>query len=201
MLAEQCGTSSATAPARAATCNRCLDLGIYIGPSSNAFEPCPNIVLGNEHAEPSPVAQIIQDAVMRQQIPADTHLFEIVRTLAMYTTEEPCPGDELIDRHFAYSDGSHESKRRKLSRSIERLRVDWVLPVGSRKDQPSGYWIMTDQVDFESWLDEALSQPKKTIRTAYRLAKRYFPVFAGQLELSWQDFEADALADHILEGE
>jgi len=206
MLAEHCGTAATSVQASfpgidRVACDRCFDLGIYIGPSSNAFEPCPNIVLGREHAEPSPVAQIVQDAVMRQKIPADSHLFEIVRTLAMYTTDDPCPGNVLIDRHFAFSNGSSETKRRQVSAAIERLRVDWVLPVGSRKDQPSGYWIMTDQVDFEIVLDEWLAQPKKTIGMAYRLAKRYFPVFAGQLELSLQDIEADALVDQILEGE
>lgn len=205
MLAEHCGT--ATAPAQPSfagidrvACDRCFDLGIYIGPSSNAFEPCPNIVLGREHAEPSPVAQIVQDAVMRQQIPADSHLFEIVRTLAMYSTEEPCPGDVLIDRHFNHLNGTRESKRRPVSAAIERLRTDWLLPVGSRKDPPYGYWIIVDEPDFEAWFQRKLAQPKKEIRMVYRLAKRYFPVYAGQLELSLQDIEADALADHILEG-
>ena len=169
-------------------CDRCLDIGIRISPAG-VFEPCPAIVLGHEHADPSPAAVMIQRAVIRRTIEADSHLFDVARTLAAFSTVYPCSRFELIERHFTFVTGS-EAQRRKVSAAIERLRDEWLLPVGSRKGHPSGYWIITDETDFEAWFEAKKTQPLKELKTLHRLARVHWPIFAEQLELEFTDLEA-----------
>lgn len=166
-------------------CPRCLDIGIRISPVG-VFEPCPAIVLGQPHGDPSPAALMIQRAVTRRGVPADSHLFDVARTLAVFSTTYPCSRFELIERHFSFVSGS-EAQRRKVSAAIERLRDEWLLPVGSRKGHPSGYWIITDEDDFEAWYQAKKAQPLKELTTLHRLARVHWPIFAEQLELEFTD--------------
>jgi hypothetical protein len=171
-----------------ADCDRCLDIGVRISPAG-VFEPCPAIVLGQTHGELSPAALMINRSIHRGVAP-DSHLFDVARTLAAYSTAAPCSRFELIDRHFSYISGP-EAQRRKVSAAIEQLRDEWLLPVGSRKSKPAGYWIITEERDFEEWFERKKSQPIKELASLHRLARTYWPVFAEQLELEFTDLGAD----------
>ena len=170
-------------------CDRCHDIGVRVSPAG-VYEPCPAIVVGDEHADPSPQALMIQRAVMRQPSIADSHLFDVARTLAAFSTASPCNRFELIERHFTFVHGP-EAQRRALSYSIQKLRDEMLLPVGSRKSKPSGYWIITDADDFETWFTEKKKQPLTELGSLHRLARTYWPVFAEQLELEFGDLGAD----------
>lgn len=194
--------SDARMPQSAFRCDRCFDIGIRISPGG-VFEPCPAIVLGQPHAEPSPAALMIQRCVTRRDVRPDSHLFNVARTLASFSTQQPCSRFDLIDLHFSYSD-KPETQRREVSHAIERLRSEWLLPVGSRKAKPSGYWIITDANDFEDWFNRKKSQPLNELATLHRLARHYWPVFAEQLELEFSDSQpyqrvfTDASADEVV---
>ena len=123
--------------------------------------------------------------------PIDQHTFFVAQTLMPFTAERPCKRDWLIDKHFTFS----ASSLRKFHDTIETLRKDWLLPVGSRKESPGGYWIITDAADFAAWFDRAKSAPITQLTTIYRNAKRNFPVFAEQMELEfWNDIEPQQIA-------
>ncbi len=63
--------------------------------------------------------------------------------------------------------------------------------VGSRKQEPSGYWIITDLEDFKEWFDRVKAAPITQLTTIHRVAKANFPVFAEQIEMDfWTDEEA-----------
>jgi hypothetical protein len=81
---------------------------------------------------------------------------------------------------------------RKFHAAIEELRRVWMLPIGSRKDSPAGYWIITDVKDFEEWINRSKSAPITQLTTIYKVAKRNFPIFAEQMELDiFNDAEND----------
>ena len=75
---------------------------------------------------------------------------------------------------------------------IEDLRSEWLLPVGARKDDPSGYWIITDAADFAEWFTRSKSSPLTQLTTIHRVARRHFPTFAGQIELDFNQLKEAA---------
>ena len=172
------------------SCDLCFGIGLRISPSGRV-EQCPALTLGQPHADLLPAAMMIQRAVTilrRRDSDLDSVHFDIARTLAKHSTDKPCSRYELIDRHFSYVPG-REGQRRAVSNAIRYLRDICLLPVGSRKGDPSGYWIITDEADFRAWVDRVRSGPVTELTTIHRVAKANYPIFAEQLELDfWRDF-------------
>lgn len=172
-------------------CPRCQDLGVWIEPSGSV-QPCPEISVGNPHSEPNAAAKAVQKAIELQRFhgsSVSTFDFEIARTLAGFTSEKPCPRDLLIERHFTWT----VSPLRKFHQHIENLRATWLLPVGSRKNDPCGYWIITELDDFSEWVERSKSAPIKQLSTIHRVARANFPVFAEQMEIEFSnDIQAPA---------
>lgn len=107
--------------------------------------------------------------------------FDFARALVKSTVNNPVPL-QILMRHFDTSD-------RTIKSYIESLRTEWLLPIGSSKFPPSGYyWIYTAE-EFKAWLEAYLSQPREEFRTAYRMLRANFPELAGQIKF---DFEEDA---------
>lgn len=173
-------------------CDRCLGLGKVIAPSG-IVATCPTIIMRGRDHYLSPAGHIISRAVDRLQslgAVADATSFEIARTLSRHSRELPCSRRELIDRHFDYVSGPDapsrdEHRRRAVSKAIESLRNEWRLPVCSRKDRPSGYWIATGVEDFAEFFDRACREPITHLSTLHRMAKANWPVFAEQIELDF----------------
>jgi len=132
-----------------ASCLRCLDTGLWFDAHGQLVD-CP--YLGTAaHAEPNDAAQRIHRSIMilrHNHYPVGHLHFDIARTLTFYTTDKPCPRGELLERNFGWIKGSDKNRLRKFHEVIEQLRSNWYLPIGSRKDVPNGYWIITDQDDF-----------------------------------------------------
>ena len=171
-------------------CSRCRDIGVWLTPKSGV-QPCPNALnAAFGHRDPSPAAKMIQHALRDRTFPVNTQVFEIAVTLARFSTEQPCLREDLLTMFFSYLPMTHANQLRKFHAVIEELRKVWLLPVGSRKDPPAGYWIITDQQDFEAWFTRTKAAPITQLTTIYRVAKRNFPIFAEQLELEfWNDNE------------
>lgn len=169
-------------------CIACSDLGLTLG-TDGSVSTCWRLRAGAEHNEASPAALMIQRAIEKLRIarvPIDPHAFAVAVTLMPYTTAMPCKRDRLVDAHFMQTGDSI----RKCAAMIETLRRVWHLPVGSRKEQPTGYWIITDIDDFSRWVEAAKAAPITQLTTIHRVAKRNFPVFAEQMELEfWRDLD------------
>ena len=171
------------------TCDRCFDLGIWMTPMGD-IQRCPNIAVGNDHIEPTKAATMIYDAtefLRERSIPANPIAFDIARMLARYTSEYPCPRSTILRAFFSYLPMSESIQIRKFHGVVEELRKNWQLPVGSRKDAPSGYWIITDVDDFAEWVERYKAAPITQLSTAHKIAKRCFPIFAEQMEIQFSN--------------
>lgn len=177
-------------------CTICDDFGIWLTPKGDVLT-CPVIARGDEHRWPSPAAVLIQKAVAdlkARKIAIDSRLFALAQKLGRYTSTTPCERKEIIADYFNYLPMSEANQLRKFHAAIEDLRRVWVLPIGSRKDAPSGYWLITDQDDFSEWFERSKSAPLTQLTTIYKVAKRNFPIFAEQIELDfYNDVESDDL--------
>jgi benzoyl-CoA reductase/2-hydroxyglutaryl-CoA dehydratase subunit BcrC/BadD/HgdB len=118
------------------------------------------------------------------------HEFEAARVLTHFSSEIPCNRIQLFDLLFADTNLDFKGKLRKLHTIIENLRKVWLLPVGSRKNEPSGYWLITEFADFKDWVERAKSAPITQLSTIHKNARFNFPEFAEQLEFEfWNDME------------
>lgn len=177
-------------------CLRCYDLGVWLTPQGYV-QPCPVAQIGLPHDELGAAAEMIVRAthrLRRMNVAVNSHVFDVARVLSYYTSQRPCPRQELLKGFFSYTPSGRNSIR-NLQGVIEDLRRVWCLPVGSRKDEPSGYWIITDADDFAAWVERAKSAPITQLSTIHRVAKVNFPIFAEQLEFEfWNDVEPDKIA-------
>lgn len=167
-------------------CITCSDLGYWVEPGGSVTR-CPSIVMQRPHNEPGPAQTIVARAIARLKRESrlvDAQHFVVLRYLVAFNGLAPCPRTELLERFFLYIDG-HLARQRKFHALIEDLRKIWLLPVGSRKEQPSGYWIITELPDFKEWYARATAAPVTQLTTLHRLAKHNFPIFAEQIELDF----------------
>ncbi|QQS33523.1 MAG: hypothetical protein IPM50_02765 [Acidobacteriota bacterium] len=170
-------------------CERCFDIGWHVSPQGG-ISRCPVIAgtPGVHHPLSQPGERISRciEAKLDSPVELDAYHFEVARTLAAATRERPMHRDELIRRHFSFVRGS-ENQRRKLTLAVNHLRSIWLLPVGSSKREPCGYWIITNESDFKNWIDWAAAEPVTKLNELRGLARFNFPIFARQLELRFEE--------------
>ena len=173
-------------------CDRCLDSGLWLSPKSEVLV-CPKVQMQQPHTVANKASLILLKAANRmfeQKKFIHVHEFELARVLTHFTSQMPCERTKLFDLLFADTNLDFKGKLRKLHGLIENLRKIWLLPVGSRKDDPSGYWIITELQDFKDWVERAKSAPITQLTTIHRNARFNFPEFAEQLEFEfWNDME------------
>ncbi len=171
-------------------CERCFDTGIWLTPR-NEVAVCPRVQMREPHCEPNDAALILRRAANRlfqRKLWVNPLCFMLARVLTNYTSAAPCSRVDLFDLFFADTNLLESNKLRKFHSFIEELRSIWLLPIGSRKIEPSGYWMITDLEDFKAWIARVKSAPITQLSTIHRVAKHNFPIFAEQLELEfWND--------------
>lgn len=170
-----------------AACPKCFDTNIWLTPE-NLVRQCPMIPGG--HRAPNSAAQMVKRAARRLnelELWVNQSCFDLARILTHYSTGKPCSRQSLFEHFF---DGNHTEsyKLRKFHSWIEELRTVWLLPVGSRKDEPSGYWIISDLEDCKNWLRHANAAPIKQLSTNWKVAKNNFPKLAGQKEFEFMNY-------------
>lgn len=132
-------------------------------------------------------AQLVWTLLGRIALRPGRMAFDLAQALTHFTSESPCDTRLLLDYLFADTRMSHHERLRKLAHLVEDLRRVWLLPVGSRRTAPAGYWIITDLDDCMAWLRAASSAPKTQLATIWRSAKAAFPVLAGQGEFEFMN--------------
>lgn len=173
-------------PLAAAVCIVCNDTGVWMDPQGRIVS-CPRIPL-DPHNQPGPAGEVFRRAARRvaSHGQVNAKAFDLGRYLTRFTSEQPCERTRLITQHFSYS----SSALRNLHSTVEELRRVWLLPVGSRKDAPAGYWIISEMQDFAAWVERSKAAPITQLTTIHRVAKANFPVFAEQLEIEfWNDIQ------------
>ncbi len=165
-------------------CFNCSDLGFVV--ENNARRFCWRFRGGVPHNAPSEAARMLERSVEHliiRKLAIDPQHFEIAKLLARYTTGQPFDRAATLENHFALP-------LRHFQNLIEDLRRIWLLPVGSRKFKPVGYWIITDADDFSDWVTRCKAAPITQLSTIAAVARRNFPILADQLELEfWQDMK------------
>lgn len=163
------------------SCHECADLGFTIQQGLKRL--CWRRA-AIDHLPPNEAARMLDRAVdhlHERKIVIDHHAFEMAKVLTRYASAQPFDKADILTTHLAQS-------LRSFHHIIEDLRKVWLLPVGSRKETPAGYWIITDQTDFSAWVQRAKSAPITQLATIHAVARRNFPLFAEQLELDfWQE--------------
>lgn len=162
-------------------CFECADLGFVL--TQNVKRSCwrRHAV---DHNPPNEAALMLDRALdhlaVRKIVP-DHFAFEIAKILTHHTSERPFEKGEILTTHLAQT-------LRSFHNLIQELRQVWLLPVGSRKTKPYGYWIITDAAEFGEWLQREKSAPITQLAWISAVARRNFPLFAEQLELDiWQE--------------
>lgn len=177
------------------SCERCLNTGLWLTPKHESAI-CPRIQLGELHVEPNQASLILRKAcnrMFRQKHFIHGYEFELARILTNYNSKKPCSRERLCQFFFSDTNMTDKQQLRKFHELIENLRKVWLLPVGSRKSSPSGYWLIDNLADYKVWMSRAKSAPITQITTLHRNAKFNYPEFAEQLELEfWGDFEGEA---------
>lgn len=165
-------------------CFACDDTGVELS-ADGVVSTCWRVRAGAAHNEPREAVKMILRSIHHlriERVPIDRHVFEVAKQLARHTSDKPCKRDRLVETHFSHNP---LSAVRNCATAIETLRKVWLLPVGSRKESPSGYWIITEMADFAAWVLRAKAAPITQLTTIHRVAKRNFPVFAEQMELDF----------------
>lgn len=166
-------------------CERCFDTGFWIT-SFTHFEICP-MSADRHHPPMNAASKMFMRSMCGGYGRPSGIAFDFARMLTHFSTENPCPTNAALGFLFGDTLLSHSHQLRKLAYAVEELRHIWRLPVGSRKDAPAGYWIITDLEDCKSWLRHATAAPRTQLATIWRSAKAAFPVLAGQQEFSFMD--------------
>lgn len=171
-------------PATVWPCLACRDFGLAY--ANGTISTCWRQRAGADHAAPNEAALLAHRAIERQQIrkaAIDEHTFNFVRDLCRFTGERPARRELLIERHFSWSPNAV----RKLADIIETLRKEWLLPIGSRKKNGGGYWVITTEAEYREWFERAAAAPKTQLATIWANARRNCPDLAGQMYIEFGD--------------
>lgn len=174
-----------------ARCPRCLDTRVWLTPT-NQVEYCPRSCAA---PQTNPAAFLMGRAAWRLRsmgIHINPFAFDLARILTHHTTDQPCLRVDLLEFFFAETNLSGANRLRKFHELVEDLRKIWLLPIGSRKYKPSGYWIITDLEDFKAWFERVKVAPITQLSTIHKVARANFPIFAEQMELDfWKNINAE----------
>ncbi len=168
-------------------CDRCFNTLLFLTPQRK-LETCsctyPEYLA-------NPASEILNKSAHRLQnlcIEIEPQVFDLARILTNWTSQNPCKRDDLLELFFGGIEISNQLKLRRFHGCIETLRKWWLLPIGSRKNYPNGYWIITELADYKAWVERAMSAPITQLSTIHANAKFNYPIYAEQLELDfWTD--------------
>jgi biotin operon repressor len=100
-------------------------------------------------------------------------IFDAARALVRTSAARPLPGP-VLQKFLGASE-------REVKGVIEALRADWLLPIGSSRKAPAGYFWITTPAEFEAWFRPYQSQALQSLKTGYAMMKANYPELAGQI--------------------
>lgn len=157
-------------------CQTCLDTNIAItlyGPE--LCSTCAGLRKQWSNAAVQ-LQHVIYTRTLKKQT-VDTPLLALARALTHFTATEP-----LALKHITEY---YRLTERAAKEQIATLRNDWVLPIGSHRQQPYGaYWINSPE-EFLEWSRAYRSQAITSLATLYRLQRQHFPRLFGQGEMDF----------------
>lgn len=156
-------------------CRECWDTGLAPRPANRGR--C--AVCTESKDEPNAAALLLAQAIRRRmqaEQPVDERPFQLACLLTHFSTKKPIPRAPLQELM--------EIGERDFKKVVEVLRRDWLLPIGSRKGRPNGYWIITNEDDFLRWHQHFRQQALTEFSTANKLMERNFPNLVSRQTVS-----------------
>lgn len=157
-----------------ASCERCLDTSVTFDSRG------PTLCVHDDDRQLSPAARRFSERVwllMEKQKELDRIVVNVGRLLTHGDASTPVSG--LMLREWM---GLNE---RQVKASVETLRADWLLPVISRRAQPSGYWLAGSAEEYLSWWRTHRAQAITELTTGYHNLRANYPELAGQGSLDF----------------
>lgn len=166
-----------------ANCGECLGTGIAVtskGPGRCTLCHADEVQFSEAAARLAVRLWVLQD----KEQTVDPQTLKLARLLTHATFETPLQG-RLLREHFNLSE-------RDLKSHVESLRAEWVLPIGSHRQPPYGYYWMRSPEEFQHWLRTMRAQAMRELVVAYRLFNEVYPELAGQESFDFaNDFSSD----------
>jgi hypothetical protein len=164
-------------------CDRCLDTGIALDKAGHPIR-CDAHDDAFEFSEAAVRLSARLWLRLDQRKPVDARTVRIARLLTHATFDCPLQG-KVLRSYF-------DMNERDVKGIIEELRAEWVLPIGSRRMPPYGYYWITSPEEFKDWLRTMRGQAMSELSTSYRLYRACYPELAGQEALDFaEDFSRD----------
>ena len=137
---------------------QCLEAGITLSPAAQRL------------------LENVQSRIERnQEVRPQTLL--TARLLIHSTVAEPVSGISL--------QGQLRCSERDVKAITQELRREWLLPIGSSRRPPHGYYWMHSAEDFLNWSRVYRSQAIEELVTLYKLQRANFAELAGQQPLDF----------------
>ena len=155
-------------------CLHCLDTRLTQA-GAPCFQ-CPFVFYASENA----ARQLAQAVVQRERdgLSLETD-FQCARALVRATIQRPVRNTTL---GLFLSLGEREVKA-----TIQVLRDEWHLPIGSLRVPPYGYYWISTPEEFLAWFGPMKGQALSELRTAHRMMRRHFPALAGQFKFDFEE--------------
>lgn len=165
------------------TCRACLDTGVAL--TSKGPQPCESCeAAGKQFSEAAVRFRVRLWLVKDQGQAVDEAALRVALLLTHATFERPLQG-KLLRAHLRLDE-------RSLKSAVETLRTVLLLPIGSHRHPPYGYFWMRSPDEFNHWLKTMRGQAMTELVTGYRLFKAVYPELAGQESLTFsEDFARD----------
>jgi hypothetical protein len=93
--------------------------------------------------------------------------------------------------------GYLRSTEREIKAAVRELRREWLLPIGSSRKAPTGYFWIEAAADFIGWARVYRSQAIDELGTLYKLQRANFPELAGQGSFRFVEAVADELTEAL----
>lgn len=176
-----------------AHCQNCLDTGLFWAATPASPAHCDHCGAAAAELLHSPAVQIFRqrtfDRMARQ---ADIHPlhFHLARALTLFSSEKPVLR-EWLGKHFNLSE-------RKTKDVVKFLKDNWLLPIGGRKRDPKGYWLIVTDAEFIEYERQARRTAISALATLYKMRRANFPRLAGQLALDFVEQVKQEIEEEVL---
>ncbi len=169
-------------------CYDCFDSGLVNHHHTlGVISHCPNCYSSLFFSDASRKFQSVVLDLQQRGKEIDKSLFFLAQTLTPFTSDKPVKRE--------YLDTWLKSTERQTKSNLARLQNEWLLPIGSRKHEPFGHWIITTETDFREWRREARQAAITRLTTIHRVERHNFPELSGQTKMDFAVQIANEIAE------
>jgi hypothetical protein len=172
---------------RLGNCPVCWDTGVWWTPTQG-FQGCVESHAVEFSAPALRLAATLWQRIEKKQA-VEPQVFQLARHCVHARLESPVPSHRL--------EALLRATRREINAWVEELRDEWVLPIGSRRAAPSGYYWMTSAAEYIAWSRVYRAQAIRSLVIMHRLGQHNYPELAGQTAFDFTQEVEQAIAEAL----